>query len=177
MFNLTYCNPRRRNWAKPQMVRTLVQFYVSHVSKLQSSIFIFLIFVFALFSFNCTASRYQSGIREARDREVHTERSYKKSYTGLASYYHKKYDYRKTSTGEIYDPDSLTAAHPFLPFNTIALVTNTKNNKSVTVRINDRMPEHPGRVIDLSPAAAKKLGMMQDGIVEVILEIIRLGEQ
>ena len=176
MFNLTY-NPRRRNWANPKMVRTLVQRYSSPNSNLRSPIFTLSIIFFAIFSFNCTASRYQTGTRETRDREVRTERTYNKSYTGLASYYDKKYNYRKTSNGEIYDPDSLTAAHPFLPCNTIALVTNTKNNKSVTVRINDRMPEHPGRIIDLSPAAAKKLGMMQDGIVEVILEIIKLGEQ
>jgi rare lipoprotein A len=95
--------------------------------------------------------------------------------TGTASYYADEYHGRKTSNGEIYDMYKLTAAHRDLPFNTKVRVTNLKNQKTVTVRINDRMPDFKNRIIDLSYGAAKQLDMIQDGIVEVKMEILRLG--
>lgn len=95
--------------------------------------------------------------------------------TGTASYYADEYHGRKTANGEIYDMYKLTAAHRDLPFNTTIRVTNLKNQKTVTVRINDRMPDFKNRIIDLSYGAAKQLDMIQDGIVEVKMEILRLG--
>ena len=92
--------------------------------------------------------------------------------TGIASFYAGKFIGRKTANGEIYTGKELTAAHKTLPFNTRVRVINLKNNKSVVVRINDRGPFVFGRIIDLSPAAAKKLDMLKDGIVKVKLEII-----
>ena len=70
----------------------------------------------------------------------------------------------------------LTAAHRELPFETLLKVTNTKNNKSVIVHINDRGPFVTGRILDLSYGAAKKIDMINDGVADVILEIVRLGK-
>ncbi len=96
--------------------------------------------------------------------------------TGTASYYADEFHGRKTANGETYDMHKLTAAHRNLPFNTSVKVTNLKNNKSVTVRINDRMPDFKNRVIDLSYGAAKQIDMIQDGIVEVRIEILERGK-
>jgi len=86
---------------------------------------------------------------------------------GLASYYAHKFHGRKTASGERYDEKKLTAAHPLLPFNTMVNVVNLRNGKQVNVRINDRGPFVKGRIIDLSYAAAKELGMIRAGIVKV----------
>jgi len=78
----------------------------------------------------------------------------------------------KTASGQIFDQNALTGAHPTLPFGTKVKVTNTKNNRSVVVRINDHGPTQPGRVIDLSRAAADKLAMPRTGLVPVKLEVV-----
>ena len=91
---------------------------------------------------------------------------------GLASYYAKRYHGRRTANGERFDVAKLTAAHRTLPFGTRVRVTNQRNGKSVVVRVNDRGPFVAGRVIDLSPAAARKLDMMDAGLVPVRLELL-----
>jgi rare lipoprotein A len=91
---------------------------------------------------------------------------------GLAAYYSNRLNGRKTASGQIFDQSALTAAHPTLPFGTKVKVTNTKNGRSVVVRINDRGPTQPGRVIDLTRAAAAKLAMLRAGLVPVKLEIV-----
>ncbi|WP_457625980.1 septal ring lytic transglycosylase RlpA family protein [Persephonella sp.] len=95
---------------------------------------------------------------------------------GYASYYGKKYHRRKTASGEIYSMYSYTAAHRYLPFGSILLVKNLKNGKKVKVRINDRGPFVKNRVLDLSYSAAKKLGMLRDGVVPVTATVIRCGK-
>ncbi|HEX9252007.1 MAG TPA: septal ring lytic transglycosylase RlpA family protein, partial [Ignavibacteriaceae bacterium] len=95
--------------------------------------------------------------------------------TGTASFYADEFNGKKTANGEVYNMNDLTAAHPSYPFNTLVKVTNLSNNKSVEVRINDRMPDFKGRVIDLSYAAAKKIEMINAGIQEVKLEVIKWG--
>jgi rare lipoprotein A len=92
---------------------------------------------------------------------------------GLAAYYSNRLDGRKTASGQVFDQTKLTAAHPTLPFGTMVKVTNTKNSRSVVVRINDRGPTHAGRVIDLSRAAASKLGMLRSGLAPVKLEVVK----
>lgn len=92
--------------------------------------------------------------------------------SAVASYYADKYHGRKTSNGEIFNMYDLTAAHKTLPFNTKVKVTNLSNGKSVVVRINDRGPFVKGREIDLSKAAAVKIGMIKSGTAKVSLEII-----
>jgi rare lipoprotein A len=91
---------------------------------------------------------------------------------GIASFYAGKFIGRRTANGERYTGKQLTAAHRVLPFGTMVRVLNLKNGLDVTVRINDRGPFIAGRIIDLSPAAAKKLHMTQDGIVQVRLEVV-----
>lgn len=87
--------------------------------------------------------------------------------TGLASYYGKEFHGRRTASGEPFDMDALTAAHRTLPFGTVVRVTNVRNGKSVRVRINDRGPFIAGRIIDLSYAAAKSIGMLAVGQVRI----------
>jgi rare lipoprotein A len=95
---------------------------------------------------------------------------------GIASWYGKKFHNAKTATGETYDMYAMTAAHPTLPLPSYARVTNPANGKSVVVRVNDRGPFHPGRVIDLSYAAAYRLGIAQKGSGEVEVESILPAE-
>ena len=91
---------------------------------------------------------------------------------GLASWYGRKFHNQKTSTGEIYDMYAMTAAHPTLPLPSYARVTNVANGRSVVVRVNDRGPFHRGRVIDLSYAAAYRIGIAQRGSGEVEVESV-----
>ncbi len=91
---------------------------------------------------------------------------------GLASWYGRKFHNQKTATGEVYDMYAMTAAHPTLPLPSYARVTYLASGKSVIVRVNDRGPFHPGRVIDLSYAAAYRIGIAQRGSGEVEVESV-----
>lgn len=90
---------------------------------------------------------------------------------GVASFYADSLHGNPTANGETYDKRARTAAHLSLPFDTRVKVTNLDNGKSVWVRINDRGPYAEGRIIDLSRAAARKLGMQQAGTTRVRLEV------
>jgi rare lipoprotein A len=89
---------------------------------------------------------------------------------GEASWYGSGFQGQETANGETFDQKELTAAHPSLPMDTKAKVTNLENGKKVEVRINDRGPFTGNRVIDLSKAAAKKLDMQEDGTTQVKIE-------
>jgi peptidoglycan lytic transglycosylase len=95
---------------------------------------------------------------------------------GIASWYGKKFHGQRTSSGEVYDMYGMTAAHPTLPIPSYARVTNLSNGKSVVVRINDRGPFLHDRIIDLSYAAAYKLGLINDGSGEVEVDSIVPGQ-
>ncbi len=95
-----------------------------------------------------------------------------KSMHGVAVVYSDKLSGRKTSSGQRFCQNKLTAAHRSLPLGTKVLVTNIRNRKSVEVSINDRGPMHAGRVIDLSAAAAAKIGMKKTGNSLVKLEVV-----
>lgn len=90
----------------------------------------------------------------------------------LASYYHDMFVGRTCANGEIFTQQGLTAAHRTLKFGTLVKITNLKNDSTVIVRINDRMPPHGKCEIDLTTAAAKKLNFIRAGIAQVKLEII-----
>lgn len=90
---------------------------------------------------------------------------------GYASWYGQEFDGRKTSNGEIFDSNKLTAAHKTLPFNTRVRVTNLSTGRNVVVRINDRGPFVEGRSIDLSRAAAENIGIIGSGVAAVSIEI------
>jgi rare lipoprotein A len=91
---------------------------------------------------------------------------------GVASWYGPGYDGKKTSSGEVFDQDALTAAHAYWAFGTRVKVTFPVTGKSVIVRVNDRFPSHKGRAIDLSRAAAKAIGLIGPGTGQVRLEIV-----
>ena len=100
-----------------------------------------------------------------RYRVMHSARGYRAR--GNASWYGTKFHGRRTSSGETYDMYTMTAAHRELPLPTYVQVTNLNNGRKVIVRVNDRGPFHPDRIIDLSYAAAKKLGFIQHGTAPV----------
>jgi rare lipoprotein A len=89
---------------------------------------------------------------------------------GIASWYGSEFDGRPTASGEIFNSALLTAAHPTLPFGTVLTITNTHNNKLVTVRVNDRGPFVSARILDVSQAAAEQLDMITTGTAPVIVE-------
>ncbi len=89
---------------------------------------------------------------------------------GIASWYKMG---KVTANGERFNPNGLTAAHRFLPFGTVVRVTNLRNGRKVTVRINDRGPFIKNRIIDLAYGAARRIGLNRSGIAKVRLEIIK----
>lgn len=95
---------------------------------------------------------------------------------GIASYYHNKFNGRKTSSGEIFRNDSLTAAHKTMPLGTWVKVTNLKNDSVVIVKINDRLPKWSTRSIDLTTAAARQLNFIRAGLTKVKIELLQAEE-
>ena len=143
-----------------------------------------LLFLLVLLFFTACSStvRYQK-VRYETDREEKVESEFEVSdsevletQTGVASFYADKYDGRPTYSGEIYDMNGLSAAHPSYRMGTIVRVTNLYNNKTVTIPINDRMPFRPDRIIDLSYGVAVELDMVTAGIVDVRVEVLKWGE-
>jgi rare lipoprotein A (peptidoglycan hydrolase) len=94
---------------------------------------------------------------------------------GVASWYGTVFNGRQTASGERYDMFAMTACHPTLPFGTKVRVVNVRNHKSVVVRITDRGLLYGGRVMDLSYAAARQLGMIDSGLARVNIQILKAG--
>jgi rare lipoprotein A len=94
---------------------------------------------------------------------------------GVAAWYGPEYAGRQTQSGELFDPNQFTAAHRELPFGSIVTVTNMLNGKQVNVRINDRGPGNPGRIIDVSKIAAERLDMLNNGTAQVSIEFAPPG--
>ena len=94
---------------------------------------------------------------------------------GIASYYSNDFQGRKTSSGEIFDNSKLTAAHRTFPFGTVVRVTNLATCADVEVRINDRGPVKRERIIDLSLAAARAIGLERAGLAKVRIEVLKWG--
>ena len=95
------------------------------------------------------------------------------SESGKASFYAMKFQSRKTASGELYDRAKKTAARKKLPFGTIVKVTNTKNSRSVIVKINDRGPFVKGRIVDLSASAFSNIANLAAGVIDVKIEVIK----
>ncbi|HEY0595144.1 septal ring lytic transglycosylase RlpA family protein [Sphingopyxis sp.] len=106
-----------------------------------------------------------AGIAQQADSEIEID-------GGMASYYGNELAGNRTASGERFDPGQLTAAHRSLPFGSMVRVTNTSNGDSVVVRINDRGPFSRGRVIDVSQAAAREIGMHRSGTARVKLALL-----
>jgi rare lipoprotein A len=101
---------------------------------------------------------------------AHVSRGHTES--GIASYYGNEFQSRKTANGERFDQRKLTAAHRTMPFGTRVKVTNTRNGRTVVVRINDRGPFAKGRIIDLSSTAFRTIGNLNAGVLPVRIEVI-----
>ena len=95
---------------------------------------------------------------------------------GQASYYSDAYHGKKTASGQKYDKNKMTAAHNDYPFGSTIKVTHLENKKSVTVKVIDRGPYIKGRIVDLSRAAAQQIGLINDGVAEVKVELVRGGK-
>ena len=121
--------------------------------------------------FLAIASLFQGCSSVARHEPYADLASYKQ--TGMASCYAKKFQHRKTASGERFDNNAMTAAHKTLPFGTKVIVTNRKNGKKVTVRINDRGPFVKGRIIDLSRAAFSEIANLDKGVVNVEIRVVQ----
>lgn len=113
------------------------------------------------------------GIIYQNTKELASRSSREYAVVGVASYYGAKFHGRNTASGEVYNMNALTAAHRTLPFGTIVEVTFMTTGRTVTVRINDRGPFIAGRIIDLSEAAAKQVGLRPYGIGEVRIRVVR----
>lgn len=95
---------------------------------------------------------------------------------GVASYYSTGFNGKRTASGEIFNKNALTAAHREFPFGTILRVTNLSNDESVEVTVNDRGPFEKNRIIDLSEAAARDIGMIQSGTALVKIQVLKWGD-
>lgn len=104
------------------------------------------------------------------NKDAHSKAGTSFTQQGKASYYARGFHGEETASGETFDQNELVAAHKTLPFGTRVKVTNLDNGKQVTVRIVDRGPFEPGRIIDLSRVAAARLDLLEDGIVDVKIE-------
>jgi rare lipoprotein A len=90
--------------------------------------------------------------------------------TGLAAVYSHRLDGHKTASGKIYDPAKMTVSHKSLPFGTVIQITNKSNGKTAKATVTDRGPSQPGRVLDVSSAVARRLGMKRGAMTEVDVE-------
>lgn len=117
------------------------------------------------------SGHYDSTMAVQREPPVGSvKQALQRSGEGLASFYGSD---QQTASGERFNPRAMTAAHRTLPFGTKVRVTNVRSGRTVTVRINDRGPFVPGRVIDLSQAAAEELGIVGRGIAKVKLDVVQ----
>lgn len=121
----------------------------------------------------CSSPRFAAGKRPT----VTNDQKKNGVQEGFASYYADEFNGRKTASGEAYDMNAFTAAHRTLPFGTKVKVKNLNNGKIAIVRINDRGPFKDERIIDVSFAAAKQLGMIGSGTVWVQLEILEVSSE
>ncbi len=110
------------------------------------------------------------GVVRRHDAPAHTDIAATAGGGGLASFYTEG---TKTANGETFNTHELTAAHPTLPFGTKLRVTNVTTGQTVTVRVNDRGPYVPGRVVDVSYSAAEQLGMVKGGVAKVKLDVVQ----
>jgi rare lipoprotein A len=96
--------------------------------------------------------------------------------TGLAAYYSQRLNGSRTASGERFNNGAMTTSHQTLPFGTMVKVTTVKTNRSVVLRVNDRGPTQPDRIVDVSRLAARRLGFIRAGLAEVKLEVVEAAK-
>jgi len=136
-----------------------------------------IILLIALISFGCATAKYQTKGLHAKTHfkyatKIENARAGKAMWL-VTSYYSTKFNGRKTASGEVYNMFDFTCAHKKLPFGTKLKVTNPENNKSVVVRVTDRGPFVKGRDLDISYAAAKKIGLIKYGYKKFKVEVLK----
>ncbi len=127
-----------------------------------------------------TRSRRPGNVKHATQANLNSDDTIKRTRVqnlepvqyGVASYYHQKFNGKKTASGDLYDPKKFTAAHNSLPFNTWIKVTNLRNKRTVFVMVNDRLHHRNKRLVDLSRVAAVKLGYVGRGLEKVKVEVL-----
>ncbi len=124
-------------------------------------------------SFNASIKNRKGFNRDAKLTYAPTKAEKGKIYFGEVSYYGPGFHGKTTANGETYNQNAMTCAHKTLPFNTKLKITNLANNKSVVLRVNDRGPYKKGRIVDLSVAGAKKIGLIQMGVAKAKVEILQ----
>lgn len=129
--------------------------------KLINLYFLYFILFFSFYGFSQDSTLTKTSIIE----NISTEK-------GIASYYAKKFNGRRTTSGEIFQNDKLTAAHKTLKFGTYVKVRNLKNDSTVIVKVNDRLPKKSKRSIDLSYKAAKQLNFISAGLTKVEITVL-----
>ncbi|WP_186649504.1 septal ring lytic transglycosylase RlpA family protein [Fluviispira vulneris] len=134
--------------------------------RLLNIIFLFIVLHFLVSA--CTTTKKEWGSKEEKNNFEHTFVE-----SGFASFYGKGFAGKPTASGKIYDPGLLTAASKTLPLHSRVMVKDVKTGRFVVVTINDRGPYVSGRVIDLSVAAAKKLGIMRKGVTKVEVFLVK----
>ncbi len=157
-----------------------MDFSILKVSKICAKIFIVVLIVFSLSACSLTTTRASksSAKHSGKSYVINGKRYYILSSAegfkekGQASWYGEPFHGRKTANGETYDMNKISAAHKTLPLNTWVEVKNLDNNKTLTMRVNDRGPFIEGRIIDLSRAAAEEIGMLKAGVARVSLRAI-----
>lgn len=122
--------------------------------------------VLTFFNVGCVSQRIAGRMSDVRVEELFFVES------GVASYYDESFDGKSTASGEFFDSKSFTAAHPTLPFGTVLLVRRSSSKRFVLVRVNDRGPFRGERRLDLSKAAASKLGLVSRGVGKVEIYIV-----
>ncbi len=140
---------------------------------------LFLTIILISFQSSCLTYRYEREYRppySGGESEVAKTEELIPFQTGIASWYGKKFHGRLTASGEVYDMYKMTAAHKTLPLGSIVVVENLENGKRVTVKVNDRGPFVKGRIIDMSYAAAKKLGFAEKGLARVRIYLVNREE-
>jgi rare lipoprotein A len=136
------------------------------------------IIIFSLFLLVACGPRYIVRERRIPPPETKVEkREWREVQQGMASWYGADFHGKQTSSGEVYDMYQLTCAHNTLPLGTMVMVTNLENGRSVELKVNDRGPFVKGRIIDLSYAAARMLGMHEQGTAAVRVEVIGTAVQ
>ena len=143
---------------------------------LRQAILLSLISVIIIMYLGCTASpTFRRS--EIKRPSVQWDLPQEPYQVGLASYYGKKFHGRPTASGEIFDMYDMTAAHKTLPLGSQIQVTHLGNHRSIIVKVNDRGPFVEGRILDLSYGAAKEIGMIEEGVAEVRIDVFRFGEK
>lgn len=145
--------------------------------------FLFVILISALLLEACSSvPRFTSKKNEPNNNSIEVEDLSEyddyptlETETGVASFYSDKFHGRITYNGEVYDMNGVSAAHPKYQMGTVIRVTNVENGKTVILKINDKMPQHPERIIDLSLGTARLLDFVNQGLVNVKIEVLKWG--